>query len=917
MGVEMIMNRRACLSAAGAGLVLAASGAAGSDVLADPWPELVRECRPWAYMHWPGSAVDEENLARELRRYRDAGLGGVHVIPIYGVKGAESRGIPFLSDRWMEVFAFTVAEAGRLDLGVDMTTGSGWCFGGPTVSGQRSIQSLDIRMIDAPSAGTPIPKLEGWTPIDLIAVGPDGVVMSVLDRLNPDGSLRWTPGDDGWKLGILATRPAGTKVKRAAPGGEGFMLNPIDPFAMRDHLAWVSAAIDAPGSVRPRAMYHDSFEYYGTGWSPDYLDAFEARRGYRLQDRAALLAGIGDADAVARVKCDYRETASDLIVEDVFPAWTAWSRERGMRTRIQAHGAPANLLDFYALADIPETEMFGRGARDPLISKLASSAAHLAGRKLVAAETGTWMAEHFCETLEEMKGFADLMFVSGVNHVFYHGTCYSPDDAAWPGWLFYAATQMNPRNPIWRDAPALNAYIARCQSVLQSGAPDNDLLLYWPIHDIWHKSDGALDFLTVHRRSWLTDQPVGRAAREMWDSGYGFDYVSDRLLAGLRVERGGLHGGGGSWKAVVVPGAIRMPEATLRRLMDFAREGATVIFAERMPEDVPGMGRLDERRAIFRSLLAELRFSADGGGGALEAQVGAGRVLTGSLRPALDAAGIIRETMADHVGVHLIRRRHAEGKLYFISNLGTNVMEAPVSLAVAAHSVVVMDPMSGGFEAVIARGSTGGTELDLRLEPGQSAILKTYETREWPPAAARALFQAPGATVMEVDGPWTVSFREGGPVLPNAMTMAGAGSWAHAGDADAERFGGTAVYSAEFDLPAGVDAGTALWIELGRVCHSARVRLNETEIGRLIMHPYRTAIPGGLTRPTGNRLEIEVTNLAANRIRDLDRRKVGWKIFHNINFVNIRYKPFDASAWPIMTSGLLGPVRIMRAPGGL
>jgi len=63
--------------------------------------------------------------------------------------------------------------------------------------------------------------------------------------------------------------------------------------------------------------------------------------------------------------------------------------------------------------------------------------------------------------------------------------------------------------------------------------------------------------------------------------------------------------------------------------------------------------------------------------------------------------------------------------------------------------------------------------------------------------------------------------------------------------------------------------------------------------------------------PGVNTLEVEVTNLAANRIADLDRRKVDWKRFHEINFVNINYKPFDASGWPTFDSGLLGPVRLI------
>ena len=60
--------------------------------------------------------------------------------------------------------------------------------------------------------------------------------------------------------------------------------------------------------------------------------------------------------------------------------------------------------------------------------------------------------------------------------------------------------------------------------------------------------------------------------------------------------------------------------------------------------------------------------------------------------------------------------------------------------------------------------------------------------------------------------------------------------------------------------------------------------------------------------PTGNRLEVEVTNVSANRIRDLDRRGVKWKNFHDINMVNLDYKPFDAAGWPLTDSGLLGPV---------
>jgi hypothetical protein len=59
-----------------------------------------------------------------------------------------------------------------------------------------------------------------------------------------------------------------------------------------------------------------------------------------------------------------------------------------------------------------------------------------------------------------------------------------------------------------------------------------------------------------------------------------------------------------------------------------------------------------------------------------------------------------------------------------------------------------------------------------------------------------------------------------------------------------------------------------------------------------------------------NQLEIEVTNVAANRIRDLDNRGVNWKKFHDINFVNIEYQPFDASGWEVKEAGIIGDVKI-------
>mgnify|MGYP000220009088 CR=1 FL=1 len=78
-------------------------------------------------------------------------------------------------------------------------------------------------------------------------------------------------------------------------------------------------------------------------------------------------------------------------------------------------------------------------------------------------------------------------------------------------------------------------------------------------------------------------------------------------------------------------------------------------------------------------------------------------------------------------------------------------------------------------------------------------------------------------------------------------------------------------------------------LDLGDVRESARVRINGQAVATLIAVPYRCLV-GKYLRPGVNTLEVEVTNLPANRIADMDRRDVPWRIYKDANIVNIHYK---------------------------
>ncbi|MBK9680576.1 MAG: hypothetical protein IPO69_17195 [Saprospiraceae bacterium] len=61
-----------------------------------------------------------KDLTRCMELYRQAGLGGVEITPIYGVAGFENQFIDYLSPRWMEVFAHTLKRGETIGSGVSI-----------------------------------------------------------------------------------------------------------------------------------------------------------------------------------------------------------------------------------------------------------------------------------------------------------------------------------------------------------------------------------------------------------------------------------------------------------------------------------------------------------------------------------------------------------------------------------------------------------------------------------------------------------------------------------------------------------------------------------------------------------------------------------------------------------------------------
>ena len=847
------------------------------------WPPASREAKPWTRWWWLGSGVDPANLTRELEDFSKAGIGGVEICPIYGAKGYESRDLPFLSEKWTAAYSHTANETVRLGMGIDLTTGTGWPFGGPQVNdadASASLESIKLKGIGGETVRLALPKGR----LEALSAWPEkGDAVDLLPHVKAV-RLEWTAPVGNWRIHGLVSKRAIQKVKRAAPGGAGWVLDPFSPEAIDRYLKPFDFALDRPGVPEPRAHFHDSFEYYGAAWTDAFLTEFERLRGYDLRTQLPAFHGQGDPDTIARVRADYRETLSDLHHE-YLAQWHDWAKQRGSLTRNQAHGSPGNLLDHYAVADIPETEIFRHvdEAQIPML-QFASSAAHLTGKKLVSAETFTWLGEHFQVTAAALKEAADFVWLGGVNHILFHGIPYSPQDAPWPGWLFYASTHMGPSGGLWKDLPAFNAYITRVQSFLQSGKPDADVLLYFPIHDLWHSDEKGVPLFTMHNQDqWLHKSPFHRAAMDLWKAGVSTDFVSDHLLDGLRVKNRQLVSGGNRYTLLIVPESRYLPEKTAARIAALCEQGANIIALGKPGRDVPGFHDLDARRKQLAASEAKIDHASNSDAAPIFRKVGASA-------PEIDLA---------RLSIRYVRRRLDDGHAYFLVNSSGKAIDAPVKLSRPHQSAVLLDPMSGRSGVADTQGG-----LRLVLATGESRIVRTFSNKQ--ASGPLWLDLEPAGEAIPLTGTWQVRFLEGGPVLPDAFETPTLASWTEqVGDAY-RNFSGTALYRLEFDAK---DLTNAL-LDLGEIAHTAKVRLNSKPVGTCWSPPHRLPLTGLLEKGK-NVLEVEVTNLAANRIADLDRRKVEWKAFHEINFVNIDYQPFDASHWKPQPSGLLSQPRLI------
>ena len=879
---------------------------------------------------WFGPAVTMSELEREMRLMKEGGIGGFEVQATYPLSPDDPklgiRNLPYLSDDFLDALRFTSSKAKELGLRMDLTLGSGWPYGGPSVSIEDAASMLRTERVKVPlnSRRIPIPNIASGE--KLLAVfaahmqgqaasqqtGPSTLRADDLRELTDihDGAV-WLPAgvDQSHEILFFIAGRTGMQVKRPAVGAEGYVLNHLDATATEHYLKNVGDRLmQAFPTNRPYAIFCDSLEVYNQDWTPDFLEEFQKRRGYDLKPYLpALIADIGPK--TLDIRHDWGKTLTELYNERFLAPLHDWARRNHTLLRVQNYGLPAVSLSGYANVDLPE----GEGAQWKVVrgTRWASSASHIYGRPVTSSETWTWLhSPVFRATPLDMKAEADRHFLMGINQLIGHGWPYTAEGVEYPGWRFYAAAVFDEKNPWWIVMPDITKYLQRSSYLLRQGTAVNDVALYLPNDDGWaHFTNGNPHLIEI-----LRDRVGSDVISTILDSGYGFDFFDDDVLMKTgRVEQDKLVLGSSRYRVVVLPAVERIPLETMRKLAEFVHGGGILIATRRLPEIVPGFKataaeqtELHEAvRRMFEAASAKSYFIED------EKQPFARRLVS-LLQPDLSLDPSVPE-------IGFVHRHTSDAEIYFIANTSNVRQTVKATFRITYAQAESWDLFSGNVRPVkVDATSAAGTTIALDFEPYASRVL-VFSKGSLSLAAAPEL---PPVTQnpIDVSKGWQVSF--GANTKPVVMDQLH--SWT---DDEATRyFSGAASYEKQVALPSGfLKPGTAVQLDFGEgkalpeqnlrsgmqtwldapVREAAVVYVNGQRAGSIWCPPYALDITK-FVRPGENNFEIVVANLALNYMSG--------RTLPDYRLLNLRYgerfQAQDMNKVQALPSGLLGPIRL-------
>lgn len=618
---------------------------------------------PFVRWWWNGDKVESDELVREMELLKEAGIGGVEINPVAFPSYCDSIGkesLQWLSPEWIDMLKVCFDKAKELNMTCDLIVGSGWPFGAEILEGEERAQIVVnyAEPVTGPCTLTinrdsifekSMPKVSSpykgnVKELMQLKLYPNPVsdITQGIDVLQTDSIFTIEVPEGEYTLASLVKITGFLEVINGAPGAAGPVLNHFDTEAVNKYLYNMSDSIE--GRIGPlrdniRALFTDSMELEGANWTSDMADEFEKRYGYKLTDYLPFIlfkiGSMGSAlnydavvpvtekmnEKVQRARYDFEDFKAQLMKERFTETYLTWCHNLGVKARAQAYGRGFYPLENAMGYDIPEGESwttnwlrhkpgeemaesdYRRGRAYTMVNKFVSSAAHLAGNRMMSCEEMTNTYTVFNMTLEQLKLGGDQTAISGVTHSVFHGFNYSPNkEVAFPGWLRYGAFYSE-NNNWWPYFKYYNEYKARLATALQHGTYYTDIAILNPENDMWSTIGMQNEpFPNVTRAPYKTF---------IWEAinkcGGGVDYVTENIINDAQVKKGNVCYNARKYNTLFVIDVESMHPETSEKLLQFAKQGGKVICIDTIPYKSLGLsGNVAEKDSIVKANIEKM-----------------------------------------------------------------------------------------------------------------------------------------------------------------------------------------------------------------------------------------------------------------------------------------------------------------------
>lgn len=799
---------------------------------------------------------------------------------------------------------------------------------GIRISDEPVIAHFEARNGSVWRIAAPIPEDE----LDAGDAVPLNSIVNLTDRMNADGALEWDMPSGNWVIVRIGHSSTG-HTNYTGGGGLGLECDKFDSTAVRLQFdRWFGAAFDSTDLQLAKdviKMLHvDSWECGSQNWSRDFPVQFKNRRGYDLMPWLLTMTGVPvkDTEHSLKVLRDVRETITDLVNDVFYKTLKKAAGEKGclLSAESVAPTMTGDGLMHYRHADLPMGEFWLNSPTHDKPNDMhdAVSGAHIYGKPIIQAEAFTTVRMDWSEHPGSLKIAGDRNFALGANRFFIHVFTHNPWMTRRPGMtldgvgLYYQRDQTwFPQSKAWVD------YLARCQSLLQSGSVVTDIAVFTG-EEIPRRAllpdrlvqtlPGIVGQARVQsERSRLLN--IGQPLRQIPDgvthaanmadpenwidplNGYAYDSFNPEALMLMDVKNGRVVLPGGANYALLVfpPSHQMLPDGKMmsipvaRKILQLLQGGAKIIIGDAY---ITGAG-INDHDVVLMDLLDQIRAYSKKGN----------LIRTPYTESDFNSIGLERDLhILNTSGIFAWTHRVAnDAHIYFVSNQRMEQQLFEASFRVSDERPEIFDPVTGKTHSPTGSLDKGRTMISYSFEPGQSLFF-VFRKDDAPLTPIHAL-QTAQTYPLKVKGPWRIFFntRNGGPEQP--ILTDDLQSWTDFLDPAVRYYSGTASYVNDFEWNG--ETGSPVLLGFDSIFNIAGVRLNGEDCGTIWTPPFQLDISRALKQGM-NTLEIAVTNTWHNRlIRDSqlpEQERITWTT-----------APFRLKGKPLLPAGITGKINLL------